>query len=155
MTRWRGSGAGVGLYYATSVTLVNTVIAHSTTGEAFAGSGTKVLDHCNLFGNAVGDWVGDIAGQLGVSGNICLDPLLVDAPGGDCHLRYDSPCRDAGTNAAPGLPGEDCEGDPREAANPYNIGLGGESIVGDQVRVWRSGSVRGFVDVPRGNGPQG
>lgn len=29
-------------------------------------------------------------------------------------------------------------GDPREAENPYNIGLGGESIVGDQVRVWRS-----------------
>ena len=30
------------------------------------------------------------------------------------------------------------EGDPREAENPYNIGLGDESIVGDQVRAWRS-----------------
>ena len=30
------------------------------------------------------------------------------------------------------------EGDPREAKNPYNIGLGDESIVGDQVRLWRS-----------------
>ena len=30
------------------------------------------------------------------------------------------------------------EGDPREAQNPYNIGLGDESIVGHQVRVWRS-----------------
>lgn len=30
------------------------------------------------------------------------------------------------------------EGDPREAKNPYNIGLGDQSIVGDQVRVWRS-----------------
>ncbi|WP_419195129.1 sulfatase-like hydrolase/transferase [Novipirellula herctigrandis] len=30
------------------------------------------------------------------------------------------------------------ENDPREALNPYNIGLGGESIVGDQVRVYRS-----------------
>ena len=30
------------------------------------------------------------------------------------------------------------EGDPREAKNPYNIGLGDESIVGHQVRVWRS-----------------
>lgn len=30
------------------------------------------------------------------------------------------------------------EGDPREAADPYNIGLGKESIVGDQVRVYRS-----------------
>ena len=30
------------------------------------------------------------------------------------------------------------EGDPREAENPYNIGLGDESIVGNQVRAWRS-----------------
>ncbi|MCA8987074.1 MAG: sulfatase-like hydrolase/transferase [Planctomycetaceae bacterium] len=30
------------------------------------------------------------------------------------------------------------EGDPREISNPYNIGLGDESIVGDQVRLWRS-----------------
>ncbi|EMI57072.1 glycoside hydrolase family 2 [Rhodopirellula sallentina] len=30
------------------------------------------------------------------------------------------------------------EGDPREAKNPYNIGLGDASIVGDQVRLWRS-----------------
>ena len=30
------------------------------------------------------------------------------------------------------------EGDPREAEDPYNIGLGNESIVGNQVRVYRS-----------------
>ncbi|MGB7325251.1 MAG: family 43 glycosylhydrolase, partial [Rubripirellula sp.] len=30
------------------------------------------------------------------------------------------------------------EDDPRETTNPYNIGLGDESIVGDQVRVYRS-----------------
>jgi len=30
------------------------------------------------------------------------------------------------------------ESAPREAENPYNIGLGDESIVGDQVRAWRS-----------------
>ena len=33
------------------------------------------------------------------------------------------------------------EGDPREAENPYNIGLGEESIVGDQVRVYRSSNL--------------
>ena len=30
------------------------------------------------------------------------------------------------------------QGDPREAKNPYNIGLGEESSVGHQVRLWRS-----------------
>ncbi|MGB7346981.1 MAG: family 43 glycosylhydrolase, partial [Pirellulaceae bacterium] len=28
--------------------------------------------------------------------------------------------------------------DPREQSNPYNIGLGDQSIVGEQVRIWRS-----------------
>lgn len=30
------------------------------------------------------------------------------------------------------------EGDPREVSDPYNIGLGGDSMVGQQVRVWKS-----------------
>jgi hypothetical protein len=34
-------------------------------------------------------------------------------------------------------------GDPREQSDPYNVGLGSESIVGTQVRVWRS---RDLVD---------
>ncbi|MGI9458475.1 MAG: family 43 glycosylhydrolase, partial [Pirellulales bacterium] len=33
------------------------------------------------------------------------------------------------------------ENDPREAENPYNIGLGDESIVGHQVRLWRSSNL--------------
>ncbi|MCB9899451.1 MAG: right-handed parallel beta-helix repeat-containing protein [Planctomycetes bacterium] len=42
------------------------------------------------------------------------DPLLVDAAGGDDHLRFDSPCRDAGASYV-GLPAWDFEGDPRVA----------------------------------------
>ncbi|MEM6470323.1 MAG: family 43 glycosylhydrolase, partial [Planctomycetota bacterium] len=39
------------------------------------------------------------------------------------------------------------EGDPRESKNPYNIGLGDESIVGDQVRLWRSKDLIDWEDL--------
>jgi hypothetical protein len=51
----------------------------------------------------------------GVSGanNQDNDPLFVDGPGGDCHLRCNSPCINAGSLAAPGIPVSDWEGDER------------------------------------------
>ncbi len=39
------------------------------------------------------------------------------------------------------------EGDPRAEENPYNIGLGDESIVGGQVRVWRSDDLIEWEDL--------
>jgi hypothetical protein len=41
------------------------------------------------------------------------EPQFVDAANGDYHLLYTSPCRDSGDPAAPDLPAEDFEGDPR------------------------------------------
>jgi len=117
------SGAGVGLYYASTVTILNTIIAFSPQGEAVAGTGVKTLSHCNLHGNSGGDWVGDIAGQLGTNGNISADPLFADASGGDCHLTWDSPCRDGGDNhSVPAGLLEDFEGDPRFAAGTVDMG---------------------------------
>ena len=50
------------------------------------------------------------------------DPYITTGPDGHYYLTGTQPS----------------EGDPRESSNPYNIGLGDQSIVGDQVRVWRS-----------------
>ncbi|MBD3674088.1 MAG: family 43 glycosylhydrolase [Planctomycetaceae bacterium] len=50
------------------------------------------------------------------------DPYITLGPDGNYYLTGTQPH----------------EGDPREATNPYNIGLGEQSIVGDQVRIWRS-----------------
>ncbi len=117
------SGAGVGLYHATTLTLVNTIIAFSTQGEAVAGTGAKSLFCCDLYGNAGGDWVGDIGGQLGINGNISADPLFAGSSADDCHLTWNSPCRDSGDNHS--LPPdllEDFEGDPRIALGTVDIG---------------------------------
>jgi len=55
----------------------------------------------------------DVKGGYAGTGNIDADPLLMQTNITDLHLTYPSPCRNAGTNGAPGLPSTDFEGDPR------------------------------------------
>jgi hypothetical protein len=53
-------------------------------------------------------------------GNIDADPRFVAES--DYHLRHDSPCRNKGSNQAPGLTQTDFEGDPRVADGNVDIG---------------------------------
>lgn len=87
-------GAGVLCYPDGTLLLDRSIIAFSTLGQAIAlyGSSTATLSCCDLFGNPGGDWVGAIAGQYGVNGNISADPLFCDLPQGDYHLQPGSPC---------------------------------------------------------------
>ncbi len=66
------------------------------------------------YSNVRGGWPGN--------GNIDSDPLFVSNDTRDYHLTYNSPCREAGTNLAPGLPTEDYEGDPRIAGTAVDLG---------------------------------
>ena len=49
----------------------------------------------------------------GANGNLSVDPVFVDAAGGDYHLAAGSPSINAGDNAAPELPATDIDGDRR------------------------------------------
>jgi len=87
-----GRGGGIACGNSSPATVRNTIIAFAVQGEAFycydSGS-TPTLTCCDVYGNAGGDWVGCIAGQGGVSGNIYEDPLFCD----DClYLQDCSPC---------------------------------------------------------------
>lgn len=55
------------------------------------------------------------------SGMIDADPLFVDSPAGDFHLTWNSPCRNAGDNAAAAEP-FDFEGDPRTVLGTVDMG---------------------------------
>jgi len=65
---------------------------------AFSASGRGVYTHdailtcCDIYGNAGGDWVGEIASQYGINGNISYDPLFCDPENLDFTLHADSPC---------------------------------------------------------------
>lgn len=74
----------------------NSIIAFNTNVRGVAGEVPQV-SCSDVFGNDSGDWVGAIAGQLGINGNISADPLLCDSAMADYSLQYSSPCRPENT----------------------------------------------------------
>ena len=55
----------------------------------------------------------DVQDEYAGEGNLNTDPLFVNPNAADFHLEVDSPCVDAGSNEATGLPAEDQDGNPR------------------------------------------
>jgi hypothetical protein len=100
-TLYGGSGlyaGGVHLYNESSAILTNTIIAFSTSGPSvfcYDNPSSVSLSCCDLYGNAGGNWVGRIADQAGLNGNLELDPEFCDAAGGNFNLQETSPCADA------------------------------------------------------------
>ncbi|MCA9728478.1 MAG: right-handed parallel beta-helix repeat-containing protein, partial [Candidatus Eisenbacteria bacterium] len=71
----------------------NCLIAfNSGPGSVVCDNGSMVLTCCDIFGNGGGDWVGCIADQYGIDGNISADPLLCDRHSRDYSLAPSSPC---------------------------------------------------------------
>lgn len=90
-----GSGVRTAGEYS-DLQLENTLIAFGLQGEAVSvyEDTEAYLVCCDLHANEGGDWVGAIAGQYGINGNIAADPIFC----GELHppepymLRNDSPC---------------------------------------------------------------
>jgi hypothetical protein len=78
----------------TFATFSNSIIAFTQHGASLRTEEPQgvTLSCSDLYGNELGDWVGPIANQLGVAGNISMDPLFCDVQGGDYHLQDGSPC---------------------------------------------------------------
>jgi hypothetical protein len=72
----------------------NTIVCFSDSGVAAtcSASGTITASCCDFFGNAGGDWVGCVAGQENINGNLSADPLFCDLAAGDYTLNANSPC---------------------------------------------------------------
>ncbi len=94
-----GEGAGIGLWYTTTATLENCIIAFSSEGQAVHCRGPRipVVRCCNIFGNAGGDWVGCIEGLLVINENFSAWPRFCDSGSNNYHLAADSPCLNHGT----------------------------------------------------------
>jgi len=83
---WLGAGA--------AIALDRTIVAFQVDGAAVECEGAEAprLTCCDVFGSAGGDWTECIADQLGMDGNLSLDPLFCDPAAGDWTLHADSPC---------------------------------------------------------------
>ena len=111
----------VGWYY-TSTTLTNCILWKNAAPYTSQICGDATVDHCCVQG-----------GWISGTGNIDLDPLLVDPDGpdddpdtwedNDYHLAPTSPCINAGDNDAPGLPAHDFEGDLRVQHCRVDLGV--------------------------------
>jgi hypothetical protein len=88
-------GGGLACVGASSPTLERTIIAHSVAGEAIYcddEASRPTLLCCDVFGNAGGDWIGCIAGQLGENGNFSAEPMFCAPEVRDLTLDGHSPC---------------------------------------------------------------
>jgi len=109
-----GNGAAAGgAMYADQDNIGSTVshcvIAFGAGGEgisSFVGALVPSLTCCDIYGNTGGDWVGYIADQYGVDGNVSDDPMFCGDlnPEEPYTLHADSPCAPA-NNPACGLVG--------------------------------------------------
>jgi len=93
-------GGGMGTVFAENsrMAVENGIIAHNDAGPAIFCGGvdrTPTLTCCDIFGNTGGDWVGCIADQAGINGNLSLDPLFCDTAAADYSIWDVSPCAPA------------------------------------------------------------
>lgn len=70
----------------------NSIIAFNTCEQPIYDFSPVELVCCDLFGNSGGDWVDGLEGQLGVDGNVSVDPLFCGPEESAWTLRDDSPC---------------------------------------------------------------
>jgi hypothetical protein len=99
-------GSGI-VVYSEAAEIANSIVAFGVESEAVFcdGGGIALLSCTDVYGNEGGDWVGCIADQLGINGNLSADPLFCNPLAGDYTLAETSPCTPAHSPAGCGLIG--------------------------------------------------
>jgi parallel beta-helix repeat protein len=103
-----------------SPTVTNCILWGDEPNEISNSSGSPTVTYSDVEGGTGQAWFG--------TGCIDADPCFVNTTAGNFHLLFGSPCIDAGTNSAPGLPATDFEGDTRIAN--VNVDMGADEYVG-------------------------
>ncbi len=94
--------------------------------------GNTVTIHNNNYSDLSEDCnSGSCTSTISSMNNLDVDPLFVDASAGDLHLQSTSPLIDQGDPAAPELPTEDIDGDPRTLGSAPDMGADEVTACGD------------------------
>lgn len=100
-------------YYSWWTPITNNIITSNGVG-IWNDDDFFTLSSIISYNNDVWDNTPNYSGCSFGIGDISFNPLfVVDPAAGKYHLQADSPCIDAGSNAAPGLPATDSDGNPR------------------------------------------
>ncbi len=100
-------------YSSSQIDVSNSIFAFASEGGGIYqfDTGSAVDIRCtDVFGNVDGDYLGEVADQTGINGNISADPLFCDLEDGDYHLDAASPClpTNNGCGVLMGALGEGC-----------------------------------------------
>lgn len=93
---------GGGFYLEnSSITLSGSIIAFGLQGTAVTAyfNSEPTLSCCDIYANTGGDWLGNIADQLGQLGNFSGDPMFCGALISDYTIDDNSPCAPGGSCA--------------------------------------------------------
>jgi hypothetical protein len=121
-----------------------------TTGGIKCNNSSPTIANCILWGNEPEEiylnesepviTYTDIEGGWEGEGNIDEDPLFIDPNNGDYHLRWDSPCVDAGEPGAVGGTDEvDIDGEPRVMGG--RVDMGADEVGEKQADFTRDGRI--------------
>jgi hypothetical protein len=125
-----GMGSGIRIYtsgghsppYAMVEGITNNIVSGFSYGIVAGGPVTPTLDYNDVWNNRVRNY--DLPAHV-VSGthSIAAHPRLVNPAQGECHLRSDSPCINAGDpSGVPPAPPVDIDGDARPLDGRVDIG---------------------------------
>ncbi len=106
------NGGGILARQGAQLDIDASMLVFNDAGGIHCESGALVAQSCsNLFGNAVGDYLGEAMDVTGENGNLSLDPLFCDPIVRDLSLDADSPCLPAanGCGLQIGAFGQGCD----------------------------------------------
>ncbi len=86
-------GGGIGITFASNVTIENNIIAYSRSGGGIGclNGATPVIRNNLLWQNGDGDATGDCTSWPGTDGNLSADPAFCDTTSGDWSVAENSP----------------------------------------------------------------
>ncbi len=141
---------GVECLTTVDVHVTRTIIAFN--GQEALGGGcatSAVLACADLYGNQLGDYIGDLSLQLGVDGNISEDPVFCDPDAGVYTIHALSPCLDGNhpDEFACGTIGAEGMGCPPPHAGPsWNVSVAGDDFFGNGSSTYPFATIQQALD---------